>query len=104
MIMSPTNIPEESSIRKIYFLENRPNPAGAYPGSYWIISFDGNGQQIETHDHNGVGNAVFDWHEKEQAEQWLSSLEQRTGITAERMHDKYPAKSLNGLIDIFRKN
>lgn len=102
--ISLTGIPEESNIRRILFLEAPPNPAGAFSGVWWIMSFDGNGEQIEDHKGRGVGNAEFFYNEKEEAEKWLSELEARTGIKSEYIKKKTPAISIHGLINRFRKN
>lgn len=98
------SIPEESKIRRILFLEAPPNPAGAFAGVWWIVSFDCNGNQIQDSIGQAVGNAEFSYSEKEEAEKWLRALENRTGIKAEHLIKKTPSYSIDGLIDIFRQN
>lgn len=104
IIRSKTNIPEESNIRTILLLESRPNPAGAYPGVWMIMSFDGNDQPVEDHEGKGVGNAQFEYHEKKEAFEWLRALEERTGVKSNHLKNKTPATSMQGLINTFRKN
>lgn len=79
-------------IASILFLENAPNPAGKYPGSWWVMSFDANGLPISDGE-KGVGNASFDWDEKDKALKFLSELEEKTGVRHKKL---YPKKQLKG--------
>jgi len=96
--------PEHSNIRTIFFLENEPNPAGMYAGSWWIMSWDGNGHCVMDDNFNGVGNAHFSWHEKEKAEEYLLELKAVCpGAKVEYLYSKDNPSSFQGLLSR-RKN
>lgn len=91
--------PEHSNIRTIFFIENKPNPAGLYAGSWWIMSWDGKGDSVTDTEFRGVGQAAFKWHEKEEAEQYLRDLKEICpNAKIEYLYPQQKASSFQGLI------
>ena len=80
-------------------MENAPNPEGKYPGSWWIMSFDKDGKAISDDDGKGVGNAHFDWNQKDEALKFLHDLEKETGVNHEKLYPKKPLQGKGWLMD-----
>lgn len=81
-------------IHTILFIENKPNSDSLYPGCFWIMSFDCNGNQVMDENWQCVGNYKFHYNERDTAEAKLKELKEQQPLAEVEYLEKEKPQNL----------